>query len=76
MAITKVWLDETENECTMCGACEAVADAVFAVPEKMVVKTGINFADFEAEIKEACDGCPVGTIAYEIDNGGKRANKF
>ena len=21
--VTKVWLDETENECTMCGACEA-----------------------------------------------------
>ncbi len=76
MAITKVWLDETENECTMCGACEAIADSVFAVPEKMVVKAGVNFADFEAEIKEACGGCPVGTIAYAVDGGEARANKF
>ncbi|MEK7392256.1 MAG: hypothetical protein RL173_2726 [Fibrobacterota bacterium] len=76
MAITKVWLDETENECTMCGACEAVCDAVFEVPDKMVVKAGVDVSKFEAEIKEACDGCPVATIAYEIDGSGKRNNKY
>lgn len=76
MAITKVWLDETENECTMCGACEAVCDAVFAVPEKMVVKAGVNFADYEAEIKESAEGCPVGTIAWAVDGSEARANKF
>ena len=36
--ITKVWLDESENECTMCGACEATCPEVFEVPEKMVVR--------------------------------------
>jgi ferredoxin len=76
MAITKVWLDETENECTMCGACEAVVDAVFAVPEKMVVKNGVDFAKYEAEIKEAAEGCPVATIAFEVDGSGKRANNY
>jgi len=76
MAITKVWLDETENECTMCGACEAVADAVFEVPDKMVVKAGVDFSKFEPDIREAALGCPVGTIAYEVDGSGKRANKF
>lgn len=74
MAITRVWLDESENECTMCGACEAVVDAVFEVPEKMVVKAGVDFSAFEDEIKEAADGCPVATIAYEIDGSGKRDN--
>lgn len=74
MAITKVWLDESENECTMCGACEAVCDAVFSVPEKMVVKAGVDFAKHEADIKDAADGCPVGTIAYAVDGADKRAN--
>jgi ferredoxin len=75
MAITKVWLDETENECTMCGACEAVESSVFSVPEKMIIKKNADFAKHESEIKEAADGCPVGTIAYEIDGSGKRDNK-
>ncbi|HNY30507.1 MAG TPA: ferredoxin [Fibrobacteria bacterium] len=74
MAITKVWLDESENECTMCGACEAVADSVFSVPEKMTVKAGVDFSKFESEIKEAADGCPVATIAYAEDGSSKRAN--
>lgn len=74
MAITKVWLDETENECTMCGACEAVCDAVFEVPEKMVIKAGVDFSKFEAEIKEAAEGCPVATIASAVDGSDKRSN--
>jgi len=74
MAITKVWLDETENECTMCGACEAVCDAVFEVPEKLVVKTGVDYSKFESEIKEAAEGCPVATIAFAVDGSDKRAN--
>jgi ferredoxin len=74
MAITKVWLDESENECTMCGACEAVCDSVFEVPEKMIVKEGVDFSDFEDEIKEAAESCPVETIAFEIDGSGKRDN--
>jgi len=74
MAITKVWLDESENECSMCGACEAVCDAVFEVPEKAVVKEGVDFAAYEAEIKEAADGCPVAVIAYAVDGASARAN--
>jgi ferredoxin len=65
MAITKVWLNESENECSMCGACEAVCDAVFEVPEKMAVKSGVDFSAYEAEIKEAADSCPVGVISFE-----------
>lgn len=65
MAITKVWLDESENECTMCGACEAICPEVFEVPEKMTVKVGVNFDDYADEIQEAIDSCPVEVIKSE-----------
>ena len=65
MGITKVWIDESENECTMCGVCEAVCDSVFEVPEKMVVKDGINFDDYADEVQEAIDSCPVEVIKME-----------
>lgn len=65
MAISKVWLDESNGECVSCGACESVCDAVFSVPEKMAVKTGVDFSKYEAEIKEAAEGCPAGVIKYQ-----------
>jgi ferredoxin len=71
--ITKVWLDESENECTMCGACEATCPEVFEVPEKMIVKGGADFS-LNDQILESAEGCPVGTIAIEYDNSGKRDN--
>jgi len=74
MAITRVWLDESENECSMCGACEAVCDAVFEVPEKVAIKSDADLAAHEAEIKEAADSCPVGVIAYAVDGADARAN--
>ena len=74
MAITKVWLDESENECSMCGACEAVCDAVFEVTEKVVIKSGVDFAANEEGIKDAADSCPVGVIAYAVDGSDTRAN--
>lgn len=74
MTITKVWLDETEEECIMCGACETVCDAVFEVPEKMMVKAGVDYSLYEDEIVEAAEGCPASTIAFERNNSGKRDN--
>jgi len=65
MAITKVWLDESENECSMCGACEAVCGDVFEVQEKMKVKSDVDFSAHEAEIKDAAESCPVGVIAFK-----------
>ena len=75
MAITKVWLDESENECTMCGACEAICPDVFEVPEKMIVVEGADFS-LDEEIEEAAEGCPVATIAFEVDNSGERTNNY
>jgi len=71
--VTRAWLDESVNECTMCGACEATCPEVFEVPEKMIVveKPGYNLKE---AIEEAADGCPVGTIAIEYNNSGKRGN--
>lgn len=64
MSVKKVWLDESENECISCNACEDICPEVFSVPEKMVVKSGVNFGDFETEIKDAADSCPVEVIKY------------
>jgi ferredoxin len=74
MAITKVWLDETENECTLCGACEAICPEVFEVPEKMIVVDDADLNLIE-EIEEAAEGCPVATIAIEYDGSGNRDNE-
>ena len=65
MSIKKVWLDETENECISCGACESACPEVFEVPDKMKVKSGVDFNEFEAQIKEAAESCPTEVIKYE-----------
>ncbi len=65
MKITKVWLDESNDECTSCGLCESIAPDIFEVPDKMVVKSNANFNDSIADIKDAADSCPVGVIKFE-----------
>uniref|UniRef100_A0A7C3E471 Ferredoxin n=1 Tax=Gracilinema caldarium TaxID=215591 RepID=A0A7C3E471_9SPIR len=65
MAIKKVWLDESEDECISCGNCESICPEVFEVPDKMVVKAGVDFSKYEASIKEAIDACPTNVIKAE-----------
>lgn len=67
MAIIKVWLDESEDECTSCGLCEGIAPEVFEVPDKMIVKGGVNFSDYEDEIRDAAESCPTEVIKFEED---------
>ncbi len=43
MSIKRVWLDESNDECISCGACVKACPEVFEVPDKMVVKLGVNF---------------------------------
>lgn len=74
MAITKVWLDESKEECTMCGLCEAICPGVFEVPEKMTVKADADLS-CKTEIEESAECCPVHVIAIEHDNSGKRDNQ-
>ena len=73
--ITKVWLDETEEECTLCGLCEATCSDVFEVPEKMIIIDSPDYSLID-EIEEAAADCPVATIAIEYDNSGKRDNEM
>ena len=70
--ITRVWIDESEEECLSCGACECACNAIFSVPEKVKI-VGDDFANYEAEIIDAADCCPAGVIRYETD--GKPAPK-
>lgn len=65
--ITKVWLDETEQECVECGACEACTDAVFRVENKCKV-LDTDYSKYEDEIKDAADVCPADVIRY-TENG-------
>lgn len=65
MSIKKVWLDESENECIACGACESACPDVFEVSEKMEVKKDVDFNKYESAILEAVDSCPTEVIKYE-----------
>ena len=65
MSIIKVWLDESDDECISCGACETACPEVFEVPDKMVVKKGVDFSKYDAEIKDAVDACPTSVIKFE-----------
>ena len=63
MAITKVWIEEG---CIACGVCEASAPEVFEMDEETaVVKEGVNFNEYEDQIIDAAEQCPVEVIKYE-----------
>lgn len=64
--ITKVWIDETYDECVGCGACEAGCDAIFRVPHKCEV-VGTDYDKYDAEIRDAAYCCPAGVIRYAED---------
>lgn len=61
MAIKKVWIEEG---CTACGLCEDICPEVFKVEDIAIVTEGVNYADYEASIKEAAESCPVEVIKY------------
>jgi ferredoxin len=61
MAIIKVWVEE---DCTACGVCEGICPEVFVVKDIATVKEGVKFSDYEAQIKDAADSCPVEVIKY------------
>ena len=65
MAIKKLWLDESEDECTSCDNCEAEAPEVFEVQDKMVVKPDADLQKNEKAIMAAIDSCPTNVIKVE-----------
>ena len=68
MSITKVWI---EDGCISCRMSSATCPEVFEIPDdddSNIVKENVDFSQFEEEIKEAADGCPVAVIKYEEKN--------
>lgn len=65
MSITKVWIDESENECILCAACEASCPEVFEVLDKVKIKPVGDYSLFEAEIMDAANNCAPNVIKYE-----------
>ncbi len=62
MAIEKVWIIEG---CISCGLCNELAPEVFRMEEVAVVNEGVNYSNFEAEIKESAESCPTEVIKYQ-----------
>jgi ferredoxin len=63
MAISKVWIEEG---CIVCDACEDICPEVFKVTEDSCeIHEGVDFGEFEDEIVEAAESCPVEVIKYE-----------
>ena len=65
MAIKRVWLDESNDECIACGVCEGLCPKVFEVTEKMAVKQGVDYSLYESDIKDAANECPTSVIKFE-----------
>ena len=61
MAITKVWIEEN---CTACGLCADICPEVFVMDDLATVVQGLQYSDYEEEIKEAAESCPVEVIRY------------
>jgi ferredoxin len=62
MAISKVWI---VDGCTACGLCSEICPEVFTVEDEATVIEGVNFSNFEKQIKEAAESCPVEVIKFE-----------
>lgn len=67
--ITKVWIDESQEECVSCGACEAACDAIFHLDRKDHVSIiGQDFATWDTEIRDAVDVCPAEILKFSEDD--------
>ena len=65
MAIKRVWIEEG---CIGCRLSETLCPEVFRVEETAQVITGVDFTQFELQIMEAAEACPVEVIKYELDD--------
>lgn len=68
--ITKVWIDESEEECVSCGACECSCEAIFHMNgnNDKVEIIGKDFATWDTEIRYAVDVCPAEIIKFSEDD--------
>ncbi len=61
MAIAKVWI---EDGCTSCGVCENICADVFLIKDISTVIEGVNYAAYDAGIRDAAESCPVSVIKF------------
>lgn len=61
MAIQKVWIEE---DCIACGVCESTCPEVFLVKDISTIIEDVNYAEYDAKIRESADSCPVDVIKY------------
>jgi len=61
MAIKKVWIEEG---CTACGLCVETCPEVFKMEDSATVIEGVNYSDYEKNVIEAAENCPVEIIKY------------
>lgn len=57
----KVWIEEG---CTACGLCADTCPEVFKIEDLATVIEGVNYSDYEENIKEAANNCPVEVIKH------------
>lgn len=51
--------------CIACGLCVEICPEVFVMDDLATVIPGVNYSDYEAQVIEAADSCPVEVIKYE-----------
>jgi len=62
MAITRVWI---EDGCTACGVCESTCPELFVVEDTAIIIEGVDFNEYEDQIVESAENCPVEVIKFE-----------
>jgi ferredoxin len=65
MAIKRVWI---EPGCIGCKLSETLCPDVFKVDDEAHVMEGVDYTQFELQIMEAAEACPVEVIKYETDS--------
>lgn len=62
MSVVKVWIEEG---CTACGVCSDICPSVIKMEDEAAVIEGVDYNNFESEIKEAAESCPVEIIKFQ-----------
>lgn len=65
MKISKVWINEKNKKCIVCGLCELIAPEVFKVTNKTTINPRANLDLFKIEIKDAVESCPQNVIKID-----------
>ena len=62
MAIKRVWIEEG---CIACKLSETICPDVFRVDDVAEVIENVDYSQYESQIMEAAELCPVEVIKYE-----------